>query len=328
MFVIINTIEVMKEYQKINTVFYRDENNIIMPYDELCKPEFEWLRGCKFRGEEKVDGTNMSIQVVAERGFLKDGIFTSLYAIAYERIDLLDSYYNEWEENNKEDYNAWIEGGKKDIPSGLMALIAERIGAPVVHFYTEIHGRTANANIPAHLKAWMEENIPTEKVLEVFGLKEYMSEEEANTIDLKIPRIIYGEGYGAKIQKGGNYIADHAEFIPFDVQVGDWMLSRENVEDIAQKLGIDCVPVIGEFTIDEAIDFVRQGFKSRVAKANPDYLAEGLVLKTPDNIRFRNGERICLKIKTQDFVKYRNKYGTDGKVEQKRNPKDGRVRSE
>ena len=43
-------------YQKINTIFKRDEHNIIMPYDELTQPEFEYLRNLKWHCEEKVDG--------------------------------------------------------------------------------------------------------------------------------------------------------------------------------------------------------------------------------------------------------------------------------
>ena len=40
-------------YQKINTIFKRDANNVIMPYNEFALPELEWLRDCKFDAEEK-----------------------------------------------------------------------------------------------------------------------------------------------------------------------------------------------------------------------------------------------------------------------------------
>lgn len=35
-------------YQKINAIFKRDENNIIMPDAEFSIPELEWIRNCKF----------------------------------------------------------------------------------------------------------------------------------------------------------------------------------------------------------------------------------------------------------------------------------------
>ena len=53
-------------YTKINTIFLRDENNIIMPYDEFVAPEFEWLRNCKFDADEKIDGTNIRIEVTRQ----------------------------------------------------------------------------------------------------------------------------------------------------------------------------------------------------------------------------------------------------------------------
>ena len=51
-------------YQKINTIFKRDENNIIMPDAEFAIPELEWLHNCKFDATEKIDGTNIRIEVV------------------------------------------------------------------------------------------------------------------------------------------------------------------------------------------------------------------------------------------------------------------------
>ena len=108
-----------------------------------------------------------------------------------------------------------------------------------------------------------------------------------------------------KIQKGGNYIKNGVGFIVFDVKVNDMYLLKESMEDIANKLGAPVVPYMGQFTIDEAIEFVKTGFKSTIAE-NPDYDAEGLVLKCPDGLRTRRGERIIFKIKTCDFVKLKN----------------------
>ena len=59
-------------------------------------------------------------------------------------------------------------------------------------------------------------------------------------------------------------------------------------------------------TIKEAIEYVDKGFKSTISE-NKDYIAEGLVLKTPDGLLDRTGQRIVTKIKTVDFIKLRNK---------------------
>lgn len=50
-------------YQKIHSVFNRDENNIIMPYDGLVNPALEYLRDVKMYATEKIDGTNIRIEV-------------------------------------------------------------------------------------------------------------------------------------------------------------------------------------------------------------------------------------------------------------------------
>ena len=109
------------------------------------------------------------------------------------------------------------------------------------------------------------------------------------------------------IQKGGgNYIPNSVGFILFDVKVGQWWLRRENLEDIASKLNVPIVPLIGYMTLQEAIEFVSKGFNSIVSQTK-NHGAEGLVLKTKSGLLFRNGQRIITKIKTCDFVDLRNR---------------------
>ena len=261
-------------YQKINTIFMRDANNVIMPYDEFTEPEFEYLRSLKWRGEEKIDGTNMRIEVIKEEVW----------------DDLME-------------------------PSKLEG----------VKFNVRIAGKTDNAQIPPKLDKFMKDNYPKEKVFDSLGLKEFIPVNEF--IDHKwetyndIPNIytIYGEGYGAGIQKaGGNYIKNGVGFIVFDVKVNELYLKTYARDEIANKLGAPIVPFIGYFTLDEAIDYVRKGFKSTIAE-NKDYIAEGLVLRTDLGLLNRMGKRLIVKVKYEDFLKYRNKYGTDEKVDQPKN---------
>lgn len=54
-----------------------------------------------------------------------------------------------------------------------------------------------------------------------------------------VPVTIFGEGYGVKIQKGGNYIPDDVNFILFDVRFGNggsieslWKMLLKNLESI------------------------------------------------------------------------------------------------
>lgn len=247
-------------YQKINTVFFRDTNDIIMPYDTFVTPELEYLRNCQFECTEKIDGTNMRIEITHH----KDG-------------------------DN-------------------------------VVFDMAIKGKTDNATVPVHLMKFMTETFPKEKVCEALGIKVVMT--PSDCLDNKwldyenIPNYtIYGEGYGMKIQKGGNYIKNGVNFIVFDIKVNDIYLMTDVYQDIAKKMNADIVPFIGMMTIDQAIDFVKTGFKSTIAE-NKDYDAEGLVLKTPLGLKDRLGKRIIVKVKTVDFRKYFNKYNTYDKVPQ------------
>lgn len=265
-------------YQKINTIFMRDAKNVIMPYEPFTEPEFEYLRGLKWRGEEKIDGTNMRIEVKKE----------SVYS----------------EVNSIED-------------------IGNIIG---VKFTVRIAGKTDNAQIPKNLLKHMQEKYPNEKVLAALGLKEFIPveewESEHNWIDYsQIPEMytIYGEGYGEGIQSGGWYIKGGNEFIVFDVKVNDIYLKTEARDEIATKLGAPIVPFIGYFTLDEAIDYVRKGFRSVVAENPKAKMAEGLVLRTDLGLRNRMGKRLIVKVKYEDFQKYRTVYGTDDPVDQPKN---------
>lgn len=262
-------------YQKINTIFMRDAKNVIMPYESFVEPEFEYLRGLKWRAEEKIDGTNMRIEVTKE--------------------EVLDYTMD---------------------PSVLKG----------VKFNIRIAGKTDNAQIPKNLLKHMQEKYTNEKILGALGLKEFIPVSEwksnYNWDDYsKIPTIytIYGEGYGEGIQSGGWYIKGGNEFIVFDVKVNDIYLKTEARDEIATKLGAPIVPFKGYFTLDEAIDYVRKGFRSVVAESPEVKMAEGLVLRTDLGLRNRMGNRLIVKIKYEDFQKYRAVYGTDDPVEQPKN---------
>ena|SRR3990167_2805684 len=110
--------------------------------------------------------------------------------------------------------------------------------------------------------------------------------------------VLYGEGFGAKIQKSGeNYIPDGTDFVLFDVAVNGLYLERENVEDIAQKFGVKIVPIIGHGTLEEAIEMTKKGFKSQWG----DFIAEGIVARPKTELLSRGGERIITKVKYRDF---------------------------
>ena len=111
------------------------------------------------------------------------------------------------------------------------------------------------------------------------------------------PMTLYGEGFGAKIQRGGKYKADGVDFVLFDVLIEGWWLERPNMEDIASKLGTQTVPLVGTGTLRNAVACAHAGLQSRWG----NFQAEGLVVKPEVGLRTRSGHRIIGKIKTKDF---------------------------
>jgi hypothetical protein len=109
---------------------------------------------------------------------------------------------------------------------------------------------------------------------------------------------LYGEGYGAKIQKGGGNYRPDQDFVLFDVRVGEWWLQRADVEDVARKLGIDVVPIIGAGSLADMVNMARRGFPSTWGP----FTAEGIVARPSVELKSRNGDRIITKIKHKDFA--------------------------
>lgn len=160
----------------------------------------------------------------------------------------------------------------------------------------EIHGKTENASIPAPLQKKMEQLVTVDMMSKVFPPK---FDESGNEIQMLV--IIYGEGYGAKIQQGGGrYISKDVNFRVFDVNIDGWWLELENVQDICQKLNLEMAVPYGEMTIDEAEAMVMKGFTSTIAE-DPTLIAEGLVLRPQVQLFNKRGERIMVKIKCRDY---------------------------
>lgn len=146
-------------------------------------------------------------------------------------------------------------------------------------------GRTEDAQIPSHL---------LNKLIEMFGSDEAEQIFEQKFGEMEV--ILFGEGYGPKIQKGGSYRPD-VSFILFDVLIGGNYQPRGSVEDIARAFGIDVVPIILEGTIQDGVDFVKSNPKSTMGTA----MMEGLVGRPKIEMRDRCGKRVIVKIKVKDF---------------------------
>lgn len=111
--------------------------------------------------------------------------------------------------------------------------------------------------------------------------------------------ILFGEGYGAKIQKGGgNYISDGVDFILFDAFYNGKWLEMWDLRDLATNLLIHHVPILGTATLLDGVEMVKKGFTSTIANTP----AEGLVMRPIVVLADRYGKRIISKIKHRDFA--------------------------
>ena len=146
-------------------------------------------------------------------------------------------------------------------------------------------GRTDRAEIPNDLN---------ESLKEIFYPKRKLIAQFFNTV------CFYGEGYGLKIGKNGPFYSDEHGFALFDIYLPDsniWLKDLA-VLDLAIKLDLEVVPIIGEGTLDEMIKRAKQGFMS----AWGDFVAEGIVARPKEPLFDRLGKRIITKVKHKDFV--------------------------
>lgn len=157
------------------------------------------------------------------------------------------------------------------------------------------NGRTDNAQMPLQLMNSLQATFTAEKLCAVFATE--------NRSEV----LLFGEGYGAKIQKGGIYRRDMA-FRLFDVLVGPWWLEPADIADVATQLGILTVPFLGEI---EALPPTLDALKALLGNAGNSTVAiqdqgsggraEGIVARTSPLLLTRRGQRLMWKLKFRDF---------------------------
>lgn len=201
----------------------------------------------------------------------------------------------------------------------------------------EIHGKTENAKIPTGLMDEMNRlfNSFASKMSDTFVRKSVDANSGVETATWPYKVVIYGEGYGGKIQSGGRY-SKTEKFVVFDIAIqssidgSEVYLLRNNVEDICKKLNLDISHCYGQMTISEAEDIIKTIAKWVYQKNGnirrtdiPDMLwedevfpncmfsnhaedknlvIEGFVLKSPLGLMTRLGKPIVVKVKVKDYI--------------------------
>lgn len=151
----------------------------------------------------------------------------------------------------------------------------------------EFGGRTERSSIPAPLVNRLNDLFAGETNEQIF--EQMFGEREV---------ILFGEGYGNKIQGvGSQYLPDSVDFILFDVLIGDNYQSRIDVESTARAFGVRYAPVVLSGDIYDAIQFVKEKPRSTIGNAP----MEGLVGRPAMELKDRCGNRVIVKVKVKDF---------------------------
>lgn len=143
-------------------------------------------------------------------------------------------------------------------------------------------GKSDKAQIPTFLVERLKELFPAELLAET----------------LEGPLVLYGEGYGGRIQKVGPLYGE-VDFCLFDAwhPSGIW-LTQDAVDGLAESLQITRAPKVMVSNLHSAIEYAATSFQSALGNLS----AEGLICRPFFELSDRMGRRIITKIKTKDFV--------------------------
>lgn len=116
--------------------------------------------------------------------------------------------------------------------------------------------------------------------------------------------VIFGEGYGGKMQGMSATYGKELKFVVFDIKVGAYWLDVPTMATFADTyFGLDVVEWEKIPTIIEAIDAARDKPSAQAVKngCGDDKPREGIVLRPPIEVRKNNGDRIIAKHKGDEF---------------------------
>lgn len=172
-----------------------------------------------------------------------------------------------------------------------------------------IRGRSDNAVLPKNFAAEALSHLLDASGnldLDILGEALYALD---NDVKFGQMLVVFGEGYGPGIQKGGQY-ANRKSLRIFDVvtlmpdRAPLWR-TWTDVCTVARVLGLDTVPVIGDCSTEDAVRLVREGLYSRVAyeeREDATVSAEGLIARTDPYLFDYRGQRVMWKLKGSDLV--------------------------
>jgi hypothetical protein len=179
----------------------------------------------------------------------------------------------------------------------------------------KIGGRSDDAEIPDTLLLYLHETFTPEKLKKAFWTPNKV---------LPVSVTLYGEGYGPDMTPGSGIYRKDPSFRLFDCMIKTssgseghglqtWWLERKNLEDVARKLGIKCVPLLGTirflpcsiqqvtFLYKKVCTDLEANSVVAMEEQGQGVIPEGLVARTEPLLFNRRGDRLMWKIKVKDF---------------------------
>ena len=274
----------METYTKINTLYKRYQ------FDSKECPNKEWLKfkniiimgnfsnkeagylfDCMWEAYSKIDGTNSKIAFFPSTGEIKVG----------GKTDNASSQHGQFE---------------------MLAQIASKIQPGLVRMFPKETAKFVPVKSKETNKVQYWDTTDPLGLTTVTPMKngQYVTQLE------EVPVYIYGEYFGAGIQKGGGrYIHNGNDFVVFDIRQQGWWLPRENRNAICFELGLKTVPYLGHMTLRQIEEMVMNGFRTKYeGAADPTLLEEGIVARPVIPLCDGRGERIIVKVKLCDYLDY------------------------
>lgn len=275
----------MNTYTKINTSYCRYQNitrdncpnekwlkwrnQIIL--GKFSDEVINYLKNCMFEGYEKIDGTNSKICFFPSTGDIRVGGKTDKSSSIHGQFEMLQE-------------------------------IAARIQPKMCELFPKESARfIPSKGDDNKVKYW--------DLTDHLGITTVTPTKEGQYgVRLEeVPVYIYGEYFGAGVQKCGGRYSDKNDFRVFDIDVQGWWIPRELRDKYCEELGLKQVPFLGYHTFLEFEDMVKRGFKTTIDGVKDDTLmAEGIVARPAIPIRDSRGNRIIVKIKSCDYNAYDN----------------------
>lgn len=192
-----------------------------------------------------------------------------------------------------ENINRWHVTEKIHGQNIRIVLNAQRFDNAPNEYTVDFGGRKGGeSSIQKMLLPRLKEHFIVELMQETFPLEEEQYDKQV---------VLYGEGYGPGIQSW-HYDLEQSNFILFDVLVDNVWLEQDAVTDIANQLGIERVPVLGENL--STADAVMKCYGEPESVLTPGHPMEGIVARSNPLVLHRVKKTpIQWKLKVRDYTR-------------------------